>query len=99
MKRITVDEVLAAYKATGLKPLRGSAISSTHSCCALGALSQQLRGHRRDVYSWSYQEFGTEYSTGFTLGFDWGDDPSDITSQAFLDGRAAAAAVFAEAAQ
>ena len=96
MKRITVDEVLAAYRVTGMKPCRGSALCEEDKTCALGALCLRDTGSRSTVYDWAAEHFGDKYSAQFLAGFDYEPPGYKIRSIGFRDGQAAAAAVFAE---
>lgn len=97
MKRISVDEVLAAYKATGLKPARGFGKPNTLGmCCAIGALYCSGRKKVTSVYEWADRRFGRQYASDFIDGFDTLDGNRKYRSRGFRDGRAAAAAVFGD---
>jgi hypothetical protein len=76
MRRITVDEVKAAYEKTGLKPKRGQYISHDKTCgCAIGALvlAEGIDASANcGAMATDYAErvFGENYRVGFVHGFD-----------------------------
>lgn len=113
MKRITPDEVLAAYKATGLKPARYLWYTEDNGgcACAMGALiAWKYPGELEAVDEDDIEikcddisscDWGLSYSCGFVTGFDSGDLPSERSEEwqyGFDDGCSAAAAVFGGAA-
>ena len=104
MKRITVEEVKAAYEKTGLKPVRGTFNDGKGCGCALGALYMAQGGAAccSDPEEWCDAEFDFAYWDGFAGGFDAKEDFSlpDYVSlsrkEGHADGRAVAAAIFGE---
>jgi hypothetical protein len=80
VKRITPDEVKAAYAKTGIKPERGGYFSSKKgrpACgCGIAALYIANCGltsnPELDLWDWCEPLFGRHYSQGFTIGFDGG---------------------------
>lgn len=68
MKRITPDEVVAAYKATGLKPETYSVKPCDSRVCAAGVLDVQ-HGHSR-AYDYLQKRAGKFYTMGVFSGFD-----------------------------
>ena len=74
-KRISVEEVQAAYAATGIKPERTNVYPNdfveSPGCCGIGVLSE-VRGLPRDGsrYKTFNAEYGEPYRVGFTNGFD-----------------------------
>lgn len=104
-RRITVEEVRAAYRKTGLRPWRGAFHYEDEKCaCALGAVFFATGGKRKGMLA-LYAEEVTEhlkldefYQAGFIKGFDnqraIGDEPYYLLG--YTDGQACAAAVFGE---
>lgn len=83
-RRITPAEVLAAYAATGLEPVRQT--FGDESCgCPLIALhkASQVGSTPKD---WMNAEFGAEYSMGFMSAVDWGDMNLSGTSGRYREG-------------
>jgi hypothetical protein len=100
VRRITVDEVKAAYEKTGLKPTRGEYIYGRFCACAMGALAV-ANGVPCDydaARSWAFSQYGADYCNAFANGFDskspWGCDEVHEAGQA--DGELVAAAIFGE---
>jgi hypothetical protein len=96
-RRITVEEVLEAYRVTGLKPVRGSTTIVDGRCCPIGALLESK--FIQDSLG-SDERFGREYGMGFVSGFDdcpSGRFKSPRFDDGYADGRAAAEAVFGAA--
>jgi hypothetical protein len=113
MRRITPEEVKAAYEQRPLKPRRrcywnplgdgvveacgAGAVAVADGCCA----------GPTQIDAWLAQTFGSDYRYGFVNGFD-GESPESFLrlcptaaptvrgKQGYLDGKAAAAAVFQE---
>jgi hypothetical protein len=102
-KRITPEEVVAAYRATGLKPAQTDTLYTDESgalCgCAVGAL--WLANHsnctnpigENNSYGWGARKYGVQYFTDFYNGFDGIDGYIPETEHGFSDGRAAWSAV------
>jgi hypothetical protein len=90
VKRITPEMVVAAYKATGLKPARCVFIAGDYAC-AVGAVAKHLSGvkHAYDAVEWANRVYGEDYVESFWHGFD------DISTSryeqhiGYEDGRAA----------
>jgi len=101
VRRITVDEVKAAYEKTGLKPQKDNWFSDDFRCaCAIGALfaaayPEVPNAPGSVVQQWAYREFGADYVDEFVGGFDCPQVPLDNLI-GDLDGRAVAAAIFGE---
>jgi hypothetical protein len=108
MDRITPEQVVAAYKATGLTPKRNEWFCyRTNSACGMGAISVQAQGKEeadaRGTFHWIADRYDADYRQGFESGFD-GDkrETFDWLSPArranrnlgYDDGQAAAEAVF-----
>lgn len=98
-RRISVADVLEAYRTTGLKPERGHAHVTQKKCCPIGALGLIAGVHERDRYGWADRKFGNEYVNGFLAGFDETNSSASRDEQTesaigFRDGIAAATAVF-----
>jgi len=101
-RRITVEEVLEAYRVTGVTPGRGSM-----KCCAMGAVLRS-DGYEMDAPLDSGDKppalavFGEAYGCGFTQAFDgcvgnpdrWRNKDLERWKEGFADGQAVAAAVF-----
>jgi hypothetical protein len=95
MKRITPEEVVAAYKETGLKPEQG--ITLADGCaCGLGVIYAQkfgvLEADSYDVFNALERDLSPAYIYGFIAGFD-GIDYTTIglregESIGYEDGRA-----------
>jgi len=101
-RRITVEEVLEAYRVTGIAPGKGDMM-----CCAMGAVLR-AEGHDMEAHMLSDEEpvaftlFGEPYGCGFTQAFDgvegnpdrWHNGDLERWKAGFADGQAVAAAVF-----
>jgi hypothetical protein len=103
MRRITPDEVKAAYEKTGLKPGRGCyADPYTNVACGLGVMARAEGGNRWWAWIDESTQDNRSYHYGFVNGFDGLPihiDLKDSMADAELghqDGQAAAAAVFQE---
>lgn len=73
MKRITPEEVVAAYAVTGLKPEAGHVgVSGDRKCCALGALYYAKHGTSAERTSIAIHDLGLDHAYGqdFAEGFD-----------------------------
>ena len=102
-KRISVEEVVQAYKVTGLKPKRGDFGIDGLPCCGIGAIGAKA-GHaspwERRLYA--MDAFGAGYVHGFAHGFDGyefsienlKEDHIQRYTEGYADGQAAAIAVF-----
>lgn len=103
MRRITVEEVLEAYRVTGMKPSKGTyciGLDSNPCGCAMGALAiaAGICPGMALVGNWSIEQFGQPYSDAFEDGFDGKVRrfTNKRAKQGYADGQAAAAAVFQE---
>lgn len=104
MRRITVEEVLEAYRVTGMKPMRRYTIIRNQCAgCAIGALAvaSGVPSELDCIYDWRDKMFGASYVKGFMNSFD--DTPPSMSNeqynQGYADGQAVAAAVFQEGAK
>jgi hypothetical protein len=74
MKRITPEEVIAAYKETGAVPtkcrIRYVNPDGSVECCAMGALALQAGIPKDKAYKWCEETYGRTYSNDFQSGFD-----------------------------
>jgi hypothetical protein len=112
MRRITPEEVKAAYDKTGLKPDRGayrrydeSPEQRPFAACGLGVVATAEQGEKWwdwiESHSGNYGTEANSYHYGFVAGFD-GQRQSrlgydvDAYDLGYLDGKAAAAAVLQE---
>lgn len=103
MRRITVDEVNAAYAATGVKPGRGSFHDANGCYCALGVL-HLASGDSGCPEEWCDNNFPLHYWDQFAGAFDGKSEPClcvdnphyEAQLAGFEDGRAAALAIFGE---
>jgi hypothetical protein len=103
MRRITPEEVKAAYEKTGLKPFRGSYMrTGTGEACGIGVKAFAESGEKWWDWVDRHTRDNKAYHYGFVGGFDGSglgpnkeDDPADY-ELGRLDGEAAAAAVFQE---
>lgn len=104
MRRITVEEVLEAYRVTGLVPRRGTycmTIFGARCGCAVGALGAANSIAVENLSCWAGELYGTEYLAGFLNGFDkeiYVVEESDEILAGYADGQAVAAAVFPQGA-
>lgn len=107
LRRITPDEVRAAYARTGLQPMRDTFLEPSDSApglmaaCALGALDYEVRDDpdERPNTDQVVRRLGLDpwYAVGFAAGFDGGireTDASEPYRLGYEDGAAAARAVF-----
>ena len=108
MRRITVDEVRAAYEKTGLTPVRHMWLSD-NCACALTACMLSSGVQRKEIalaeQQWACDELASTtlgldeaYTDFFTSGFD-GCRLGTVTEEegyGYQDGRAVAAAIFGE---
>jgi hypothetical protein len=74
-KRITVEEVILAYRSSGFTPMTGGyfleAANGQNYACAIGALAYSKNPSRPDGALSSFMaEFPHEYMNGFVEGFD-----------------------------
>ena len=102
LKRITVEEVKAAYAKTGITPERGMWCNGMGTCaCGLCVLFLADGGIPGRAFSQAiYPRLGIEhdYGSGFIVGFDGEglEDENAIMRLGYLDGQACAAAVFTQ---
>lgn len=100
-KRITPEEVVEAYRVTGLKPVRHTARPFDGQCCGVGAISIH-RGAKPGDGPITYLE--TDYGRGYLWAFVDGFDNLEIGTFApdpkyrrcidgYADGQSCAAAV------
>jgi hypothetical protein len=73
LKRITPEEVVAAYRESGMKPKRGH--FNVDGCgCGIGAKGCQRFGSldtpSDQIADWAEATYGGEYCDGFYEGFD-----------------------------
>jgi hypothetical protein len=97
--RVTAEQVLEAYRVTGIQPCRRNPYN-----CALGALAQQNKEHY--LHDYVVPLYGESYKWGFFDGFDGREAGSlyaqsveqDLTryDEGFEDGTKAANAVFGD---
>lgn len=93
MRRISVEEVRAAYEKTGLKPARTVAGCVHGRCaCALGAMWVVAGKPTATAYLWAGDLFGVEYMRNFYCGFD--NSSIGAGTAGYADGQACAAAIF-----
>lgn len=104
MKRITPEEVVEAYRVTGLKPIRGDFYLASLSCAdGIGVLWHKIlmTGHRPigvDIYDWACGQYYSYYTNYFIEGFNGykcSNLPNKRAKQGYEDGRAAWDAVVA----
>lgn len=100
-RRITPEQVKAAYEKTGLKPARGGWYPQEGCACGLGAMLAEIDGEvwRPRLVSTVASRLGVEldYLNGFVRGFDGRDGKlfGHLEPLGHTDGQAAAALVFA----
>ena len=106
-RRITVEEVLEAYRVTGLKPKQHIHFDGGSGCaCAIGAIavSSGCEPSYYEVVEWGNVHLACDYRAGFMQGFD-GDRMGVIGSQlhdyceGYADGTAVREAVFNQGAK
>jgi hypothetical protein len=80
-RRITPDEVIAAYRKTGLRPVKrayclylcpplcGCPITAIY-LATLDGLPVELPKIEFEANKWADREFGSDYKNSFTDGFD-----------------------------
>ena len=108
MKRITVEDVKAAYEKCRLAPVRGMFRdwepfpSRVCGCCAQSALAAAAgldirRCSPGKIADWAADEYGANYAQSFRHGFD-GLAMHQVSddAQGYADGVAVAAAIFGE---
>jgi hypothetical protein len=105
VKRITPQEVVEAYRKTGIKPIEGYYLRDDDGVrcgCALGALYLAAGNPFNDMEasSWATQTFGIEYECAFMGAFDGIDEEEESDSEecvtiARMDGIAAREACIA----
>ncbi len=101
MKRITPEEVVAAYQKTGLKPNASTFLNPKGTCgCGIGALCLAETDRLENgvsVLDWGAEQFGHEYEGGFSDGFCLEGIALEYVpcryAEGYADGRAAAEAV------
>jgi hypothetical protein len=72
MERVYPELVIEAYKATGLKPMRGDFFPKEGCACALGAVYAFMCEDDKSIYIEDYleKELTDEYVQAFAAGFD-----------------------------
>lgn len=70
MERVYPELVIEAYKATGLKPMRGDFFPKEGCACALGAVYRYMCEDGRYVEDYLEQELTDAYVQAFAAGFD-----------------------------
>jgi hypothetical protein len=70
MKQVYPELVIEAYRATGLKPMRGDFFPKEGCACALGAVYQFMCEDGRYVEDYLEQELTDNYVQSFAAGFD-----------------------------
>lgn len=103
MKRILPEQVVEAYHATSLKPIRGSFFDEEFGlACAIGALACEDPDFDREkgmfsVYVQDMFDLTSSYVAGFMAGFDTDINIEDVLqpemAQGYRDGKAAWKAV------
>lgn len=109
MRRITVDEVKAAYEKTGLHPKQGEfrEYETCDKVCGGCAITALLAADGIDIVeepnlrAIAESRYGGHYIGGFVCGFDgkpaaWFRDTNERERQGYADGTAAALAIFGE---
>lgn len=100
-KRITVEEVKAAYELTGFKPERHLYVDLIERCaCGIGvvAIAGGVVADSAVIDRFGTDTYGCEYVCDFIKGFDgeeW-DGKTGHEMDGYKDGQACAAAVFNE---
>ena len=87
VKRIRPEQVVEAFKQTGLSLGRGQFFSDDRACaCGLGALYAMKNGsvpeddNALEIVDWVDQTYSMHYRLGFINGFDDSPDLSDRLS-------------------
>lgn len=101
-RRVSPEEVVAAYKATGAKPKQGKWCRKDYCgdvmACGLGVMYyQETHDHNAsasEVEAWATQRYGAKYVANFIVGFDCPDFRPEYklegdACRGFCDGRAA----------
>jgi hypothetical protein len=96
VNRITPEEVVTAYKETGLRPGRGAYFPDDGCACGLGVLYYRDKpDHMGTITAYFDNKLGYDYRLGFVVGFDgeyfgYGviGKPSDDYKVGYEDGRA-----------
>lgn len=93
-RRITPAEVLAAYAATGLQPVRQT-FGDEECGCPLIAMhkSSKVGGTPKE---WMEREVGMEYALGFISAVDFGKRELDLATGRYREGMEDGLAVRAE---
>lgn len=94
--RVTPEEVVDAYRKTGMRPIRGAWRNGRECGCPLAALA--LAAEAGSPVFWSLERFGSHYAVGFINGVDKPDQDTVFNPRwdiGFKDGKAAWAAVVA----
>lgn len=93
MRRVTVDEVIAAYNQTGLKPKQRNYFWNDGCACAFGVLYIANRGsiedERKGYFADKYADDltgSTDYTNGFIAGFDGDELENEEYDKEFLAG-------------
>lgn len=94
MKRIRPDEVVHAYKQTGLRPVRHGYFPAIGCACGLGAMFYTTHNkidNTRTVNEFFDELYGSTYRCAFASGFD--NDEYNTHYAGYEDGCAAWQAV------
>lgn len=71
MERVYPELVIEAYRATGLKPMRGDFFPKEGCACALGAVYKFMcEDEGRYIEDYLEQELTDDYVQAFAAGFD-----------------------------
>ena len=91
-KRISPEEVVAAYEAKGLTPIQGETLDLLDKCaCGIGALYAREQREIAWPMIWAESIYSADYAEGFACGFDnyAPMELGDRYQQGHADGRAA----------
>lgn len=100
----TVEEIIAAYEETGLKPGRNRVYTNDFAkdgdgCCAIRALWQQANpgsDPTYGIYEWAEVVYGKPVVNGLILGFDGKECNNFADANAWWNGKVAANQLFSE---
>lgn len=90
MNRVLPEQVVEAFRHTGLKPMQGDFFPIEGCACGLGAIFTYLcKDKNEDVAEWCENEYGDDYVQAFAAGFD-GSETSiyrEKNKSAYNDGK------------